>query len=391
MLDKVKFNVTNRYYVIGISLKNEIYSYNLITIYYKNSILRIENFLALDTFEECLSSLNKDFPVLLYIENENVLNKVSENNENYKRKLIFNAEIKDFYFYEYIQDNKIFTSVVRKKIINNYISEIKKINRFVIHVSIGPFVLANLTSFISDKILRTENYLVDIKSEKIISFKKHEESGLFQYEINGDILSQKELGLFASFIDFKNQNSNIVNDVSFLSENKIEYKYKTLIKKVGLIMLIVILSTLFLSHFLSVNYESEFRRKNIEYQLTQQISNEYEVLKKEKSLKEVILRKSGIVNSNFITKYINDIGNSINKNIFLKSINTFPLKKKIRENEEVELESNIIIIEGETVNDNSFNLWTISIEAFTWVKKVNILEYSLEEGKIKKFVIKLTI
>jgi hypothetical protein len=395
MLDKLSvniFNTKNKYYVIGISSKIKSLKYNLVTLEFKNENLKIYNFVSFETFEDCLKNLIKDYPIILHIESENVLNKVTEKKENYKRELIFNANIDDFYFYEFSENNKIFTSIIRKNKIDKYILEIKKVNRFVVHSTFGPFVLANLIPFTTEyKVLSSENYSIIIEEGKLISFVKKEENSRLEYEINGDIITKEELPLFASFLDLKSSNDKVENEVSFLLKNKSEYQFKSWEKKIGATLLITIIILLLVSHNLHTYYQGRLAEKNIEYQLSQKIINEFKFLKKEKVLKEAILQKSGIINVNFITKYIKDIGNSISKDVILKSINVFPPKNKIREDEEIEFYSNVIIVKGEALNDNSFNRWTIELKNLSWLKKMNIIEYNRDSKNSKMFILKIII
>lgn len=393
MLEKLRhidFN-TNEYYILGISHFKEMPSFYLLTIHNKDEDLNIVERKSFDSLELCAEELKKDYPILLYVEGENIINKVVENKIGYRKEIIFNSNPDDFYFYEFKQDNQIFSSVIRKNNLDVYIKQITDLGRFVLHASFGPFVMANLISIIKDyDEISSKQYALKFKNGKILSF-VNEVNSKKDFIINEERLNQAETPLLSTFLDYKYPNENIEFDDGFLENNRTEYKFKKRFKLAGVISLITIMLLLFLSHNLQSHYQNKLAEKESLYMLSQQTAKELDELKKEKNLKEIVLQKSGINNSNFITKYIMDIGNSVSSDITLKSINIIPTLKKIRENEEINLQSDMIFLTGESENDESFNDWTIKIKELPWSKKVDIIDYNQENKSVNSFKLKIKI
>ena len=119
---------------------------------YKDSELIVENRLSDIDFSEELKSVlkEKQYPLVLNFDGNNVVSKVISNKVGYRNDLLFKANIEDFYFYEYFQDKQVYVSVIRKTILDDIVDDIKEQNTFVIHASLGPFVLSNLLKILKN-------------------------------------------------------------------------------------------------------------------------------------------------------------------------------------------------------------------------------------------------
>ena len=144
--------------------------------------------------------------------------------------------------------------------------------------------------------------------------------------------------------------------------------------------------SLFVSHNLQKYYLEDLLQKDATYNLSVQTSNELKQLKKDLQLKEIIFN-----NSNFITKYFADIGNTVDKDIILKTIVVIPTIKKIRPNEDIIFNNNTIKVTGEALKDDTFNFWFAELKAFDWVKKIDILDYSQDIGNRNTFTLEIKI
>ncbi|AXT18314.1 hypothetical protein D7030_08360 [Flavobacteriaceae bacterium AU392] len=394
MVAKLKniLNDNNRYYVLGISNRNGVSEYQLIQILFINNELKIENRKFSTTIDEKFKEhLKKDYPLILHIEGDNIINKTVDNKPGYRKNIVFKANLDDFHFFEYSQEETVFVSVARKQFIDNLIKELTHVNCYVIHLSLGPFVMANLLPMIKNySNISSSNYTIEIDSNKIISF-KNQSSSQKEYILNNEILNQYEIPLMASFLDYKFSNENIEFDIDFLKENENEFKFKKRFKIAGIFMLAFFIITLFTSHILLDHYQKSLTEKKSEYAISQQTIIQINELKEEKILKEKILQTNGVNHKRFITKYISDIGNTIHKNIALKSIDIIPLIKKIRRDEKINFDFDVINISGETSNDKAFNAWVKNLKELLWVERLDIIEYSQETEVMNSFIIKIQI
>lgn len=380
------------YYAISISYVNDMAEYQLIEFLYKDDELLIKNRFFSNSLDKAFKeSFIKNYPVLLHIEGNNIINKVVENKTGYRNDLLFKADSNEFYFYEYHQNETVFISVSRKQHIDECIKEISNIGMFVTHLSFGPFVMANLLHLVKDyNVLSSSNYTLVRNDNQVISFKNTKTTNK-EYVINNDTLNQRELPLLATFLEYRYPNQNIEFDTAFLVKSKNEFKYKKWFKVAGVFMLVFFLVSLTTSHFLMDYYMNILFEKQSIYTMSQQNTTKITNLKEEKILKEKILQSSGISNNSFLTKYVAEIGNSVPSDIILNTISIIPLSKKIKPTEKINFEMNTINIIGTTENDKSFNTWLKTLENLVWIKKMDIEDYSQEANMENIFKIKIKI
>ena len=394
MIAKLKniLNDNNRCYVLGVSIINDVSEYQLMQILFINDELKIEKRRFSTTIdEEFRDYLKKDYPVILHVEGSNIINKQVENKTGYRNDLIFKANLNEFYFYEYHQNKDIFISVTRKQSIDAIMRQLSDLNLYVIHLSFGSFVMANLLAIIKEyPTISSSNYTLNIDDNEILSFRNDSPTDI-EYIINGDTFNQRELPLLAAFFDYKFPNPSIEFDTEFLTENNTEFKFKKRFKIAAVFTLVFFLISLLASHLLMGLYLDSLAEKKSEYALSQQTIVEVNILKEEKELKEKILKTSGISNKSFITKYVADIGNSIPKDITLNAIHVMPSQKKIKPKEKINFNISSIIINGETNNDLAFNDWLKKIEDFLWVNKMDIHKYTQQTKNLNVFTIKIKI
>ncbi|GAA3591059.1 hypothetical protein Q4Q39_15775 [Flavivirga amylovorans] len=381
-----------KYYALSISNVNGVLEYYLITLLFKDNELKVEGrFKSKDIDDTFKTHINKNYPVILHIEGDSIINKHVENKAGYRKKIIFKSNLDDFYFYEYKQEETVFVSVARKELIDAFIKEINILNVFVVHLSYGPFVMANLLSVIKDySSISSVNYAIEIKENKILSF-KNKSNSKNQYTINGDTFNEYEIPLIGAFFSYKFPNNIIDFDTDFLSHNTSEFKYKKWFKIACVFSLFFFLVTLFSSHLLYNSYINTLVEKESVYALSQQTAIELNELREEKKLKEKILQTTNISNKSFITRYVADIGNSTLPEITLKKIHVIPKLKKIEHGKKIDFHFNVISIAGNVTNDEVFNRWVKQIKTLEWIEKLDIVAYSQESKIMNEFILKIEI
>ncbi|MDO5981438.1 hypothetical protein [Flavivirga spongiicola] len=386
------FNDTKRYYALSISKNNGVSVYYLITLLFEDNELKIEDRYTSKNIDDAFkANLNKNYPVILHIEGDSIINKSVENKAGYRKSLIFKSNLDDFYFYEYKQEETVYVSVARKELIDTFIKEINALRVFVVHLSYGPFVMANLLPVIKNySSISSANYAIDINENTILSFRNAGNSKN-QYAINGDVFNAYEIPLIGAFFGYKFPKDSIEFDTDFLSNNASEFKFKKWFKTACVFSLFFFLLTLFSSHLLHNSYVRTLAEKESVYALSQQTAMEINALKEEKGLKEKILQTTNISNKSFITKYVADIGNSTLPEITLKTIHVIPRLKKIEHDKKIDFHFNIINITGKVTNDDAFNRWIKKMKTLKWVEKLDIVDYSQESKIMNAFNLKIEI
>ncbi len=386
------FNDNKRCYTLGISNAGGVLEYHLLMILFKDNELKIEDRYISDKIDnEFKEHLSKNYPVILFVEGDGIINKRVEDKSGYRKNLIFKSDLDDFYFYEYKQNNEVFVSVARKALIDTYLNELNALGIFVIDVAYGPFVMASLLPLIEGDLNISSNvYSMEIESGKILSF-KNEYNTHKECMISGDTFKAYEVPLIAAFFGYKFPKESIEFDTSFLNDNANEFKYKKWFKIAFLTSILFFLITLIASHLLRDSYVNSLLEKESVYALSLQTSREIAQLEEEKALKEKILLTTNMSNKSFISKYVADIGNSTLPEITLKTIHIIPRRKKIEHDKKIDLDFNHILVQGNVSNDLVFNRWIKNIENLKWVKKLDIIDYSQKSKTWNEFFLKIEI
>lgn len=382
--------INNHYYLLGLSSTNGICQYTLLVVNFKEEELIIENRYSLNDFDSELKKiLKKEYPIILHIEGEEIISKIVVNQVGYKNKLLFNTNPDDFYFYEYFQDGTVYVSIARKSFIDSAVQRINNLNKIVIDVAFGPFVLSNLLPIISNSsALSTNKHTIILDNGKFNQLIDGQKNVL--YKINGEEFNQKELPVLASFFGYKYPTDSISFENDFVKQNQEDFLYKKRIKKAIVIFVFFLAFTLVISHFSLGYYLTILGEKQSQYSFSSQKINKLNLLKENLKLKEVIISSNGLFNKNFIAKYTSEIGNSVSNDLKLTRFDFLPVLKKIRLDEKVNLAENEIIVEGQTNDDDVFNNWIIKLQTLPWVKKIDIsYDETGKSIKVFKLIIKI--
>ncbi|WP_298892438.1 PilN domain-containing protein [uncultured Psychroserpens sp.] len=378
----------DHYYLIGVYSVQDTIEYQFLEVALEVDELKIierQHFSNAD--EEFKNYLKKDYPVLLHFDGDNVISRSTENKQGYRNSIVFKMNPDDFNFYEYHQDNQIYASLTRKKVIDDVMALLNKNDKFVVHTALGPFVLSQLFSLVNQSHIYTNFYALEFTSEHLVSFTKTEEKNQ-KVSISEDLFNQNEIALIATFLEYKQGNSNVHFDDDFLNANKEQQKYRKQFKQMSAFTIAFILLALFIGHNLLGHYVESLAQKESLYSISQQTILEVNNLREERELKEKILESSGVIDPNFLTQYFVEIGNIIPESITINSMDIAPALKKIKPNEKVTIDTKIISVIGESENDDDFNKLVKNLRAISWVKKIDITSYT-EDKSGNSFVLEI--
>ena len=375
MLDTLKTYIRSKthYYLIGVYTLQEQITYELLEIALESDELQVVNRDFFTDIEKASKSiLKKSHPILLHFDGDNVISRKVEKNQGYRNSIVFKMNPDDFYFYEYHQDNKVFISLSRKTIIDETIANFNANDKHVVEISIGPFVLTQLQNILENRNeLYSSFHQLNFNSNGIENFTKAIENSHY-IRIQEESFSQKETGLLATFLHYKKANDSIIFDTLLLSQNREEQKYKVWFKNMIGITIIFFILLLFIGHHILNSYVKDLAEKESKYSMAQQIVLQVNQLKEEQILKDKILKNSGVIEANYMIKYFAEIGNAIPDDITITEINIAPPQKRIKPNEKININRDVIYLKGESFNDNNFNILVKRLGDINWVKKVDI-------------------
>ena len=96
-------------------------------------------------------------------------------------------------------------------------------------------------------------------------------------------------------------------------------------------------------------------------------------------------------NSSKSSFYINTIVQSLPNSILLSELNYQPVLKRIKAEQPINVDSNSILLSGESNNSDMFSKWLTDLENIKWINKVEILSYEDFSKSSSKFSLKLGV
>lgn len=374
--------------VLGIHFSSEeTVRYYLLTIQKKQDDFTLGKRLETTSLDEIFKEIQTKYPLFIHFSGVGILHKKVIRTANYHKKLLFKGNPDDFYFYELQQGEDVFISMCRKKMLDAHIAQFEAKKYHMLDIAIGPFVTFALRSFLSEQNIISNSIKLIFTEEELADFEINQASENQYYTIEDLELSTKEIALFAMVIQYHVQEETLTIETPFLPQNRIEYAFFNRTKTVGIIGLIVLLIAILFGHFTLKNYQNVFAEKKALITKVTEATETIALLEKEKENKETIVATSGLFHPKFLTQYVYEIGNSVEKNIKLSEMSITPLTKKMRDDKEVQFYKKQIHIKGHTSNDSDFNRWIAQLSEKNWVQKIDIQDYSQDKNRKKSFVI----
>jgi len=391
MLDKLK-NINpfkeKRFAVIGI-VSGDVPIYDILILENKSDKLSINDSFSVKSFDEIKDRVDISIPILLNFSGKGIISKKVSAKNNYLKEVLFNASPDDFYIYELHQDGYEFVSIARKEVLDHHFNQFDKEKYLLIDYSIGPFVGVLLKRILNKESFLSGNYRLIFQNEDLNDFNKEVASE--SYSIDTDKITNSQIPLFSTLLNHLYPAEDITYDFDFLKLNKQEVVLKKVFDNAVIFLGIFFLMALLVSYVLLnyyndqyVTYESQLYNLNHTY-------NQVKKLEEEKQNKVLILQESGVLKKNFISYYIHEIVNSVPGEISLSSLKINPSIKKIKHLEKIILESNTVLIEGNSKSSLPLNSWVKDLKIKKWISKIEILDYSNKRKENGKFVLKIII
>jgi hypothetical protein len=350
---------------------------------------------SVNSIEELDVILPKNQHSFLIVNTDQVLSKKIQGQHSLKDavlKAFPNIHMDQFYIEAYTNQNDTFVSICRKEVIDSLLETYRKSKIEIIGFSLGNLVVSEITNYLTKSNIQTSNARIEIggnQIQEITPFKTVEKRG---FEINGIKLHSYSINPFSGVLSYLARSQVRLNNFDsielslkkrFIQERMFSFGLKSSLGFVFVLLLI---------NFLVFSYYNEKVNSSINemtnYQLSSQRLSE---LEKEVEKKKMVYHELNSSGNGRVSFYMDRIANSIPKSIILHQVVYQPLKKGIRENKELEFDSDGILISGESSFGEEFSKWIVDLETFEWIDNVIVQEYGMNKSIKNKFQIALTL
>lgn len=357
----------------------------------KEKIVSVLSESGIESIELLKKKINADIPITLVINGKGIINKKVPFNENDSdevllQKALPNTKPEDFYLQKTVSSqNSVFVSVIRKNTVDELFKEFKSQECSVICCSLGNFALQSILPLlegIENSEIALRDCRISISENKITGLLNSESENPEQsYRIGNDRIKLELLPAFASAVRyFAGEGSDAIATVPAIKENKEEVKQKKVFQTAGMFAVIfffvILMGNVFVNRY--------FKDKKEELSSRTYISNDkfqkYDSLKSELSQKQRFFAETGLLQASKSSWYADQLAGSVPETIRLTELSVNPLERKSNTDEEkFSFVPDKIRIKGNCKKSTELNEWISDIKKKSWVKQVEILNYSQDK------------
>ncbi len=354
----------------------------------KNNLTITDRFVTRDV-DALISKISKNKPILISITGNGIITKKTTVDDNYKSKIIFNAAIEDFHWFEYKEKETLYITAARKEVVEKEVQFFEKQGILIVGLSLGVLGVTSLKSLIEESTLHTQNIALFFENEVLINFEKEEYNGQ-KYTLGEEEIKGTELVCFASVVNYLYPNDAIISDDDIFAKNEEEFKFKKAFNFLGILVLIFFLGSLLLSYFLLGYYQQANHEVQVKLGEQNVAYSKLVSLEKDKENKKEILKESGLNDSNFLTFYLSEITSELPSQISINELIIFPTTTKIKPKQRIHFINDLIEVKGEVASYESFTNWIKSIKKYSWINSLEIIDFKNESGS-NLFIIHLKL
>lgn len=343
--------------------------------------LQIDTVFECNTIEGLSELIPKNSHAFLVLNNDNVLTKKVENGQREAIKLVHqafpNINSNDFMYEVLVQNDVHFIAICRKSYIEEIIESYKRKKIAIINLSLGNLLIANITDFIDETIVSTSNAKIEISNNEVIGIESSQTIDNSNYDINGLEVNNKSLiSVAAALVSALDNLKSVTNFESEKLQLKTAHVQTVFFRKFLAFGLIFVFSALLLNSLLFTHYFNKVDLLQQAAQVNQdvriQITDINEKVSKSQKMVDDLLNNNDSKSSYFINEIVKELPASVQ----LTELDYQPLLKKIKVEEAIKNEVNVILVSGASTDSNTFSNWIALLEKKKWLSKVEVTDYA---------------
>ena len=347
-------------------------------------------------FRECAKKLPKNQHAFLCLNHNQVLLKQTVTTGPAVKVVSSafpNVDLNDFYFEVLSGSSGSIVALCRKEHVHQIINSFEEQKITIIGFSLGFSSYQNVLPIIEEKEIYLSSCTLITNDKEIISFEKSSErQEEVTYKIGDPEIESKFLLPLSALFNY--WAGNIYTENNFSTKNKDlekNYNQKVFFRKGLATAITLLLGMLLINFFLFSRYYSELEEMTGRYEVDifqKQIYDEklLEVLKKEKIADNLLM--NGHSKSSF---YLNRLIESEPSSVLLREYTFQPLQKKVKENEQIQLEKNLIRIAGESTDESEFSHWIMELELNPIVREAKVSNFKYSSPGTSEFLLTLKL
>lgn len=356
--------------------------------------LLIENKEKRSSIDNLTNRPNKELPIFLTINNNQVIHKEIDTAEGIDAKLLHkafpNIKLEDFYYQIWRLDQKSIIAICRKSYIEELLQQFKDLKLSITSISLGVCGLSQITDYVDSKIINTNSQSIDIDKESIIN--SNQDSLVKTYNINGLEIQNTYLLGFCSVLQKIVPNKDLSGSVDLINEKLYDNFYQNSFFRKGLrFMIFTLLGILLINFFLFNFYYKKSIESSSDVLANKDMTTQIKQVKQRLKEKEAKLKNSTNFFDSKSSFLVNELVKDLPNSILLNELVYHPLKKNIKLEEALVFESDVVTLSGITTNAKELTNWFEQIGTKSWVKSTDIVHFGKKENNQSVFTLQVNL
>ena len=341
--------------------------------------------------KDLIKKMGKTTPVVLHFTGKGILNRTVKRTEDYRHSLLLNTNLNQFYFSDYLEEENVYSSIIRKDVVLPLLEEFKKGGVEVVSFASGPFVVGPLREIVKNDFIDINQVKLLFTDGLIASHESHEDNTKTT-DLGGDLIPNTQIGAVAVGANFFHgfEELEIPQEELAVVTHLNEAKQKNIFQRFGAAM-VLFFFTILVGNYLYLNYlNSKIEANYVELAGFEDQLGEITFLEEEADRKQKLLNSSGLLNRKFLSFYLMEISNTVPNDIALSMMSVRPVEKEIKKRHKIEFLAQTIWIKGEAKSSDLLSRWIDDLKENDWINKVDILDYSYVKN-VGEFELELMI
>lgn len=308
------------------------------------------------------------------------------------QKAFPNLKLEDFFYEITSYKNSQLISICRKPYVDECLEFFKQKGITITGFSIGISNITILIPFINKESFSLNFKVIVATEDGIEEVHSGNNNSEQQHNVQGMLLTAKELLGFANILTYiKNshgEKSNFTSINMALKEEGIHSHLFNVLLKSGIVLILVslLINFLFFNHYYT-RTESLRQIQQVNKANKSKIMELTKIVKEKEKLIDDVISSS----SSEVSYYLDTLTYELPEAILLSTVDYQPLLKQIKENKEIQIRENELMVSGISADSKVFSSWIETLETYNWITKVEITAYDYSQKEASEFSLIITI
>ena len=350
--------------------------------------------------EKLFENVAIKYPVYLSIDGRGILHKRVERDlsKSIIQQAIPNANESDFIVEQFNGgEQSAYISFARRDYVDDILSKLFEQKFSVIGLTISPFTTIGIFDLFphlpSPLLVGPYEMQIGKTDQTINDFRKPDVGNIEcrQYMLGDNQISSPYILPFYHALTYYSNGSQ-ESEYPFIATQKDEYTSKRLFVFAGWGILVFLFLLLLANMLVFTGLSQEKQRLETQVSGNKELLSKLKLVKEELSWKEKFLGQAGLDRKKWLSYFADQIAASVPQEITLEKLELHPMTTKIRKQKEIELQPDIIRIEGITKTSLSVNDWALSLKKMHWISNVVVENFfQIENSTMGIFTIEISL